>query len=216
MAATAVEHEAAAGYLLADQLPIRRRVDGPFVPQPAELDALCSQVDQLSETLAAARVTELHAGPRSPPRRSFAGRDRSAACGRATTHDAAVRGVIGQRPVAGARFVPDGDVTGGPPPSNLHFRVVELAVENAKSSPAVGVVEPGDLHRVERRQPHGRPTGFGVQAHQRLFDRWMLGDQPSHDIVAMVPAHRVQQRVVWDVHDAQRPAELCRSGSRRS
>ena len=72
---------------------------------------------------------------------------------------------------------------------------------------AVGVVEPDDLRRVERRQPHGRPTGLGVQAHQRLFDRRVLGDQPSHDVLTMVPAHRVQQRVVGNVHDTQRPTE---------
>ncbi|MDQ1426236.1 MAG: hypothetical protein QOD72_3734, partial [Acidimicrobiaceae bacterium] len=131
--------------------------------------------------------------PQSPPGRatwvgcSFAGRDRSAACSRATTHGAALRRVIGQRPVAGAGLVPDGDVASGPSPPNLYFRVVDLAMENVKNSSAVGVVEPDDLRRVERRQPHGRPTSLGVQAHQRLFHRRMLGDQPSHDVLTMMP-----------------------------
>ena len=80
-------------------------------------------------------------------------------------------------------------------------------MENVKNSSAVGVVEPDDLRRVERRQPHGRPTSFGVQAHHRLFDRRMIGDQPSHDVLTMMPAHRVQQHVVGKVHDTQRPAE---------
>src|SRR5262249_61258202 len=110
--------------------------------------------------------------------RGCAGRNRSAAYGRATTDGAALWRVISQRPVAGAGLVPDGDVAGSPSPPSLHFRVVDLAIENVKDLSAVGVVEPDDLHRVERRQPHGRPTSLGVQAHQRLFARWMLGDQP--------------------------------------
>ena len=35
--------------------------------------------------------------------------------------------------------------------------------------------------------------------------------QPSHDVLTMMPAHRVQQRVVWDVHDTQRPTEALSS-----
>src|SRR5262249_37156787 len=92
--------------------------------------------------------------------RASAGRNRSAAYGRATTHGAALWRVISQRPVAGAGLVPDGDVAGSPSPPSLHFRVVDLAIENVKDLSAVGVVEPDDLHRVERRQPHGRPTSL--------------------------------------------------------
>ncbi len=133
--------------------------------------------------------------------------DRSAAGGRATTHGAPLGRVIGQCPVAGAGLVPDGDVAGGPPPPHLHLRVVDLAMEHAKHSPAVGVLEPDDLRRVERRQPHRGPTGFGMQAHHGLFDRGVLGDEPAHDVFTMMPAHRVQQRGVWNVNDTQRPAD---------
>ncbi len=58
--ATAAEQAAGAGNLAENQLLIRvAKLDGPFVPSPAELTALQGQVDNLAEALDGATVTPL-------------------------------------------------------------------------------------------------------------------------------------------------------------
>ena len=142
------------------------------------------------------------------------GPDRSAppvaSRGSAPTHGETLRRVVGQRPVAGAGLFPDAATS---PAAHRHrtctsgswirrwTREVPACCQRRRSRrPSAS----------ERRQPHGRPTRSGVQAHQRLFDRRILGDQPSH-APTMVPAHRVQQRVVGDVRDMQRRAQALAS-----
>lgn len=59
MAATAAERSNAVGNLAADQLLVRGAFDGPFVPEPTELDAMRAQLDGLAAAVDAVGVAEL-------------------------------------------------------------------------------------------------------------------------------------------------------------